>query len=373
MATNASKYYAAYMQSHTDRFQKFRDEAYAELVEKQGRDDAYRKLLQQREKALMDAAARLRRAASTGTKLTASDLGLLIRANDQIIEAGEDAAKRGLQIEKDLRNSLVAPKASNDQIAEMDASLATGGAVTADPAVIAQLVSGGIEGVASTVAPGSSQAAAAAQNTWKSLSANPSFLMLSPAQREAAKAKVSTSFGLDTVNIGGMSGAALIDAPQDKLVEVEMDRLQAEFGGAFGTAKARANQKKIDEYIAAKEAGNEPAAIAAIDSLAAGIEADLPGIRKKLAEAPKPEFTETDVRALARQKYGPEAATMLRQQFERDSIGGDPEKLEYIRIRIWWAGNDPRRSDQSDRDSRLERELERFEKDHLQELLPIFG
>lgn len=332
MATNASKYYAGYMQSHTERFQKFRDEAYTELMQVSKDEIAYRKLLQQREKALLEAASKMKSVKPTGNAAYDKDLfGLILRANQQFIDANEDATKRAIDIQKNLRGALTPSKASNDKIAEMDASLATGGAMTSDPNVVSQLVMGGIDGIASTVAPGSMPAAAAAQNTWKSLSASTSFAMLSPAQKEAVKARLTTTFGLDTVNIGGMSGQSLIDAPQDVLVAAELDKQLEQYGAAYGTRKSIQVMNQLEAAQKAAQSGDTAKANDLLNEarkrMLEDIEGQLPGIRKKLEEAPKGEFTETDVRELARQKYGPEAATMLRQQFERDSIGGDPTKL----------------------------------------------
>ena len=54
-------------------------------------------------------------------------------------------------------------------------------------------------------------------------------------------------------------------------------------------------------------------------------------------------------------------------------VADDPDKLEYVRIRIWWAGNDPRRGDESERDSSFEGQLASFEKHNLEELLPILA
>lgn len=344
MATNASKYYATYMQSHTERFQKFRDEAYKELYAKAGEDRAYRKLLQQREKNLMDAAAKIRSAKIPGsTKDQLDFIRLQIAANEQAIGASEDAAKRALDIEKMAVDALTPTPRSNDAIAEMSASLATGGAVTADPRVVSQLISGNIEAVASTIAPGSTKAAAAAQNTWKALSTSSTFAMLDPVAQNSVKEKIATDFGLDTVNIGGIAGVSLIDAPQDVLVQAETDKMLEQYAGAFGVSKANALYRELEEAkrkaIAGDEAGAKDALQQIKNKLAEGIEGQLPDIRKQLAEAPRGEFTETDVRELARQKYGPEAATMLRKQFERDSIGGDPVKLlHYDAIQAVKAG-----------------------------------
>lgn len=344
MATNASKYYATYMQSHTERFQKFRDEAYNELAAKAGEELAYRKLLQKREKDLLDAAAKMRNAKIPGsTKDQLDFIRLQIAANEQAIGASEDAAKRALDIEKMAVDALTPTPRSNDAIAEMSSSLATGGAVTADPRVVSQLVSGNIEAVASTIAPGSTKAAAAAQNTWKALSTSSTFAMLDPAAQNAAKEKIATDFGLDTVNIGGIAGVSLIDAPQDVLVQAETDKMLEQYAGAYGVSKANALYRELEEAkkkaIAGDEAGAKDALQKIKNKLAEGIEGQLPDIRKQLAEAPRGEFTETDVRELARQKYGPEAATMLRKQFERDSIGGDPVKLlHYDAIQAVKAG-----------------------------------
>jgi len=345
MATNASKYYATYMQSHTERFEKFRDEAYKELYEKAGEDRAYRKLLQQREKNLMDAAAKIRTAklATDIPGLNLEIISLQLRANDQSISASEDAAKRALDIKKMAIDALTPTPRSNDAIAEMSASLATGGAVTADPRVVSQLVNGNIEAVASTIAPGSTKAAAAAQNTWKALSTSSTFAMLDPAAQNAAKEKIATDFGLDTVNIGGIAGVSLIDAPQDVLVQAETDKMLEQYAGAYGVGRAGNIFKELQDMKDALARGDveaaRKAATAAREKLAADAERELPKIRDELRAAPPGEFTETDVRELARQKYGPEAASMLRKQFERDSIGGDPVKLlHYDAIQAAKAG-----------------------------------
>lgn len=48
----------------------------------------------------------------------------------------------------------------------------------------------------------------------------------------------------------------------------------------------------------------------------------------------------------------------------------DPQKLEYIRIRVWWAGNDARRSADSEEPSALI-PLSEAERENLETLYPI--
>lgn len=344
MATNAMKYYASYMQSHTERMQKFRDEAYNELVTLAKNDLAYRKLLQQREKALVDAAGRLRAAKPTGdAKLDFDAFSLILRGNEQIINASEDAAKRGIEIEKSLKNALTPSKQSNDKIAEMEQTLATAGAVSGNPDVVVAAINNGIDGIVGTVSPGSTQAAAAAQNAFKALSGQPGFNSLSPAQKEGIRQRLTTSFGLDTVNIAGASGITLLDVPQDVLVDRELDRQLQQYGGAYGVRKAQEVIKKVEDALALSKSGDNAAAAKAIDdakqAVLGKIEGELPDIQAELAKIPDVDLSEANVRRLAREKYGPEAATFMKQQFERDALGGDQTSLaHYDALQVAKAG-----------------------------------
>jgi hypothetical protein len=59
-------------------------------------------------------------------------------------------------------------------------------------------------------------------------------------QIEKHLSKITAKFGLDTVNIGGVSGDGLLDTPQDVLLQKEEDAILAQEGGAYGVSDLRA-------------------------------------------------------------------------------------------------------------------------------------
>ena len=330
MATNASKYYEAYVASHTDRFQKFRDEAYAELMLRYKDDIAYRKILQDREEALLRTIKDLGKAKTGDPKLDLGIIRLQLAANAQMQSGLEDGRAARLRILSE-KGGLQVPKTSNDKIIELNQALATSGALTGDPATVNQIVNSGIEGITSSVAAGGRPAAATGQKAWEAITSSPAFAKLSPEQRQAAKDKIVAELGLDSINLGGASGATLLDVAQDVLVDRETDLLLQKEGKAYGYAAAKSIYDKLDAAQRAIEQGDQTAAQKAIDDALKGavgtIQPELEKVQKELSKAPPEKFTETEVRQLARQKYAPEAAVFERKQFERDLLAGDPDKL----------------------------------------------
>jgi hypothetical protein len=330
MATNASKYYEAYVASHTDRFQKFRDEAYNELMLTFKDDIAYKKILQDREEALLRSIRDLSKAKTGDPTLDLGIIRLQLAANAQIQKGLEDGRDARLRILKE-KGGLQVPKTSNDKIIELNQALSTSGALTGDPTVVNQIVNSGIEAITSSVAAGGRPAAATGQKAWEALSTSPAFGKLSRDQQLAAKDKLVAELGLDAVNLGGASGATLLDVAQDVLVERETDLLLQKEGKAYGVGAAKSIFDKLDAAQAALDKGDKAGARSAIDEALKGavgtIEPELKKVQEKLAEV-RPELpSEAAVRLRAREKYAPEAAVFERKQFERDLIAGDPEKL----------------------------------------------
>jgi hypothetical protein len=66
MASNGLQYFTTYLQSHEERYAKFRDEAYQELVLQKQMEDEYRKALREREKVLQDAINKARKGGAEG-------------------------------------------------------------------------------------------------------------------------------------------------------------------------------------------------------------------------------------------------------------------------------------------------------------------
>ena len=330
MATNATKYYEAYIASHTDRFQKFRDEAYNELMLTFKDDIAYKKILQDREEALLRSIRDLSKSKTGDPTLDLGIIRLQLAANAQIQNGLEDGRDARLRILKE-KGGLQVPKTSNDKIIELNQALATSGALTSDLAVVNQIVNSGIEAITSSVAAGGRPAAATGQKAWEALSSSIAFDKLSRDQQLAAKDKLVAELGLDSVNLGGASGATLLDVAQDVLVERETQMLLEKEGKAYGVSAAKSIFDKLDAAQEALNKGDKDGARSAIDEALKGavgtIEPELKKVQEKLAEV-RPELpSEAAVRLRAREKYAPEAAVFERKQFERDLIANDPEKL----------------------------------------------
>jgi hypothetical protein len=330
MATNATKYYNAYVASHTDRFQKFRDEAYNELMLTFKDDIAYKKILQDREEALLRSIRDLSKSKTGDPTLDLGIIRLQLAANAQIQNGLEDGRDARLRILKE-KGGLQVPKTSNDKIIELNQALATSGALTSDPAVVNQIVNSGIEAITSSVAAGGRPAAATGQKAWEALSSSIAFDKLSRDQQLAAKDKLVAELGLDAVNLGGASGATLLDVAQDVLVERETQLLLEKEGKAYGVSAAKSIFDKLDAAQEALNKGDKDGARSAIDEALKGaadtITPELKKVQEKLAEV-RPELpSEAAVRLRAREKYAPEAAVFERKQFERDLIANDPEKL----------------------------------------------
>jgi hypothetical protein len=327
MASNGLKYFTTYLQSHEERYAKFRQEAYDELVLQKKMDEEYRAALREREKVLQDAVNKLRKGGAEG--IDALDIIKERRATNQaIISAKNEARDARLKIRERLDGELTVPQGAQTKLAEASTALSTAGGLIANPQGLQAFIEGQIINVSSAVKGGTRSAASTAQQLWKGLKSDNTWNKLSSEQRIALEEKVTSQFGLDAVNIGGVSGSGLLDTPQDVLLKKEEDALLAQEGGAYGVSSL---SQLLADLEALKDGGDQ----AAIDAKQAQIEAalepekeELVAIREKLSKPPVPfQPSEADVRQRAAEKYGFEAPKFMKEQFARDVLGTDKNKL----------------------------------------------
>lgn len=393
MPTNAVKYSQTYLASHQERYAKFREEAYAELVAQYKDELGYRKLLIEREKALLGALERLQRETGRQTGDSDVDLNKLRLELSAIAEQNsslESAASRRITIKKEQSDKLAVPDAAQRKISERNEIMATQGGLIASPDAAMQMVMQTIDDVAGTVQGGTTNAAGTAQQVLKSLKTSGVYQKLDSARRAEVKDYITRGFGLDAVNIGDVSGEQLLDVPQDVLIENETKRFLQSEGSAYGVGKLnefinRLRGAKTDAEVKAAldplvkdpnfqsaivkiEQGkdpNDPEALspaerqaydaAKIVSQQLTLPRDfekyfdpqwiekrqqileqygvLTGVQEEIklrAEKGEPELpSEEEVRKRAAEKYRPEAAERLREQFERDIYAGDDLKLRH--------------------------------------------
>jgi len=327
MASNGLKYFTTYLQSHEERYAKFRQEAYDELVLQKKMDEEYRAALREREKVLQDAVNKLRKGGAEG--IDALDIIKERRAiNQAIISSKDEARAQRLKIRQGLEGELTVPQAAQTKLAAVSNALATSGGLIANPQGLQAFIEGQIMNVSASVRGGTRSAASTAQQLWKGLKSDNTWNKLSADQRIALEEKVTSQFGLDTVNIGGVSGSGLLDTPQDVLLKKEEDALLAQEGGAYGVSALSQLLADLDKLL---EEGDQ----AAIDKKKAEIEAALEpetkalvDIRQELSKPPVPfQPSEADVRQRAAEKYGFEAPKFMKDQFARDVLGTDKDKL----------------------------------------------
>jgi hypothetical protein len=329
MASNGLQYFTTYLQSHEERYAKFRDEAYEELILEKQLEDEYRKALREREKILQDAVNKARAGGAEG--IDALEIIKEERANVQAQTASKNEARaQRLNMRENLQGQLTVPQAAQTKLAEAANTLATSGSLILDPAGVRALMEGQVTDISASVKGGTRSAASTAQQLWKQLKTDKNWGRLSAADREALEQNITAKFGLDTVNIGGISGDGLLDTPQDVLLQKELDLLLGQEGGAFGIKDLRALQAQLDKLLAENA---DPALIAAkqaeIDAELAPEREALSDVRKELAKPPSAAFppSEADVRKRAAEKYGFEAPAFMKQQFARDVLGTDKDKL----------------------------------------------
>jgi hypothetical protein len=328
MASNGLKYFTTYLQSHEERYAKFRQEAYDELVLQKKMDEEYRAALREREKVLQDAVNKLRKGGTEG--IDALDIIKERRANTQAQTSSQNEARaQRLKIRESLDGELTVPQAAQTKLGEASNALATAGGLIANPQGLQAFIEGQIINVSSAVKGGTRSAASTAQQLWKGLQTDKNWSRLSAADIDAIEQSITEKFGLDAVNIGGVSGDALLDTPQDVLLQKEVDLLLEQEGGAYGIKDLRALQAELDKLY------EENADQAAINAKQAQIEAALApekealaDIREKLSKPPVPfQPSEADVRQRAAEKYGFEAPKFMKEQFARDVLGNDKDKL----------------------------------------------
>jgi uncharacterized membrane protein len=206
MASNGLKYFTTYLQSHEERYAKFRQEAYDELVLQKKMDEEYRAALREREKVLQDAVNKLRKGGAEG--IDALDIIKERRATNQaIISAKNEARDARLKIRERLDGELTVPQGAQTKLAEASTALATAGGLIANPQGLQAFIEGQIINVSSAVKGGTRSAASTAQQLWKGLKSDNTWNKLSSEQRIALEEKqLLEKFGLDAVNIGGVSG-----------------------------------------------------------------------------------------------------------------------------------------------------------------------
>lgn len=328
MASNGLQYFTTYLQSHEERYAKFRQEAYDELVLQKKMDEEYRAALREREKVLQDAVNKLRKGGAEG--IDALDIIKERRANIQAQTSSKNEARsQRLKMRENLQGQLIVPQAAQTKLAEASNTLATSGGLIMNAAGVRALIEGQVNDVSASVRGGTRSAASTAQQLWKQLQTDKSWSRLSAADIDALEEGITAKFGLDTVNIGGVSGDALLDTPQDVLLNKELDLLLEQEGGAFGIKDLRALQAELDTLLAQNA---DPALIAAkkaqIEAALAPEREALVDIRDELSKPPVPfQPSEADVRQRAAEKYGFEAPKFMKEQFARDVLGTDKDKL----------------------------------------------
>jgi hypothetical protein len=324
MATEAERLFSTYMQSHAERYAKFREEAYKEFQNEQKTAQEYRDELAAREKAYIKGIEALKKAQAGGlTDLEALRLSKELEALK--IESQEEARRQRLSIEAEARKDLTITEAAQRKLDERGQALATSGSLITDPAGIEAFFNASVGDVAASVRGGTRNAASTGQSLYKQISSSPQFAKLTTAQRQNLRNSIVNSFGLAQVNIGGIAGEDLLDAPQDVLLQKEVDDLLAKEGGAYGVGKLNALQKKLDDL---QDPTKRAAAKAATEEELQPLQKQLETIQAELEKAPKAAFpSEAAVRQRAAEKYGFESAKFLKSQFERDMLGSDQDKL----------------------------------------------
>lgn len=327
MASNGLQYFTTYLQSHEDRYAKFRQEAYDELVLQNKMDAEYRKELREREKVLQDALDALRKG-----KGGPGDLEILkeMRAVNQAKSDSLDKGRKArLDIRQSLQGDLEVPQAAQTKLAESANTLATSGSLIGDAAGVKALIEGQITDISSSVKGGTRNAASTAQQLWKQLKTDKNWSRLSPADRDSLEQTITAQFGLDTVNIGGISGDALLDTPQDVLLQKEEELLLKKEGGAYGVKTYDQLQTELQKLLDSGASEEEiKAKQAELAEAVAPLQTELAGIREKLRAEPEIGFpSEAAVRQRAAEKYGFEAPKFMKEQFARDVLGDDKDKL----------------------------------------------
>jgi hypothetical protein len=164
--TNALKYQQGYIQSNTERYVKFRDEAYKELMDRYGDELAYRKLLADREKELLKSIADEKAAGAKAAGKGISELDYL--AQRQRISADrsaslEDSAKRRIGIEQGKKGEFNVPTSVSNKISDANKFLSTSGALLRTPADAEAGINAQIDAVSQSWTPGDRSALGAGQ------------------------------------------------------------------------------------------------------------------------------------------------------------------------------------------------------------------
>jgi hypothetical protein len=189
MASNGLQYFTTYLQSHEERYAKFRDEAYQELVLQKQMEDEYRKALREREKVLQDAINKARKGEEEG--INKLELIKEERALNQAIIASQNEGRDSrLKIREGLQDQLTVPQAAQTKLADAANTLATSGGLIVDPAGVKSLIEGQVNDVAASVKGGTRSAASTAQQLWKQLQTDKSWARLSAADIDALEQSI---------------------------------------------------------------------------------------------------------------------------------------------------------------------------------------
>lgn len=331
-ATNALKYQQGYIQSNTERYAKFRDEAYKELMDEYLSQTDHRKLLQAREAELLDAIAKEKELGLKGGK-SGEYLELLTlkgKLSADLAGQGEDAARRRIQIQQGKQGEFNVPTATANKISDFNTYLQSNAHLLTTPQATEAAILKGIDEVAQTWTAGQRSALGAGQQLYNVIASSSVFNNLSPAQRAAVVSRVADRAGLATLNVEGISGADLLSAPLDRLVQIETDAQIKRDAAAFTSNTQKTLDlvnAQIDAYLKkAAEEGKKPEDVKVEDPN----EVLLKQVRQELAKPGIEKPTEAQVRALAREKFQPEASDFLRQQFERDRYANDADQSKLI-------------------------------------------
>lgn len=331
--TNALKYQQGYIQSNTERYVKFRDEAYKELMDKYNDEVAYRKLLADREKALVQAIVDAKEAGAKAAGKGMSEVEYFTRRGAlaaDLASQEQNAASRRIDIEQGKKGAFNVPTAVSNRISDANKFLLTSGALLRTPADAETGINAQIDAVAQSWTSGDRSALGAAQQLLNVVMNSPVYNQLSPAQKVAVVGRISDRAGLSTLNVAGISGADLLTSTLDQLVEKEVEDELRSYGAAY-TANTRETLKQLDaawakQQAAAAEAGKKPEEVVPPSAEENELKAIRDQLNKDLSRPP----TEAEVRALAREKFEPEASPFLKKQFEREVYSTDADQSKII-------------------------------------------
>jgi hypothetical protein len=330
--TNALKYQAAYVQSNTERYEKFREEAYKEFVEARGDQAAYLKLLGDQAKALEDAIVDEKKTAAAAAKGMSELEWAKQRQSlvDARTRASEDGAKRKIDIENQLKGELATSPAVQSKISDVSTYLATSAPLIRNSNDALAAVLGQVNEVGKSISPGSRSSITAAQDLLNAIVSSPVWGSLDQNARDQVENNIVNVSGIESVQLGGVSGRALIDAPAAALLQGEVNQKLKAYGGAYGVSDYNKMIADWDTKHASLVSGKATTENAT-EKPKTPNEIALKAIQDKIAGYKIPEFpSEAAVRARAQEKFAPEASPFLRDQFVRDVYLRDADQSKVV-------------------------------------------